>query len=53
MPNFICTTCATQIVQAVEPFEYDGAIWDTVIERDGKAAVARSAERYLRAISGE
>jgi hypothetical protein len=47
---------ARRIVKAVEPFEYDrvyGAFWDTVIERDGKAAVRRSAERYLRAIRGE
>ena len=45
-----------RIVRAVEPYEYErvyGAFWDTVIERDGKAAVARSAERYLRAIRGE
>ena len=42
-----------QIVKAVEPFQYDrvyGAFWDIVIERDGKAVVKRSAERYLRAI---
>ena len=40
-------------VKAVEPFEYDrvyGAFWDMVIERDAKAVVKRSAERYLRAI---
>ena len=45
-----------QIVRAVEPFEYErvyGAFWDTVIERDGKAAVARSAERYRQAIQGD
>ena len=38
---------------AVAPLAYDrvyGAFWDSVIERDGKAAVARSAQRYLRAI---
>lgn len=43
-----------RIVKAVEPFDYDriyGAFWDMVIERDGKAVVKRSAERYLRAIS--
>jgi hypothetical protein len=37
----------------VERFEYDrvyGALWDMVIERDGKAAVKRSAGGYLRAI---
>ena len=42
-----------RIVRAVEPFEYEkvyGAFWDTVIERDGKAAVGRSARRYLRAV---
>jgi hypothetical protein len=42
-----------QIDKAVEPFEYDrvyGAFWDMVIQQDGKAAVKRSAERYLRAI---
>jgi hypothetical protein len=26
------------------------AFWDMLIERDGKAAAGRSAERYLRAI---
>jgi hypothetical protein len=39
----------------IEPFEYDrlyGAFWDTIIERDGRAAIKRSAERYLRAIGG-
>lgn len=57
-PNYVPLSAAgvERIVGAVEPFEYDrvyGAFWDTVIERDGKAAVGRSAERYLRAISGE
>jgi hypothetical protein len=44
-----------QITRAVESFEFDrvyGAFWDIVIERDGKAAVSRSAERYVRAIQG-
>lgn len=43
------------IIHAVEPFNFDrvySAFWDMVIEKDGKAAVNRSAERYLRAISG-
>jgi hypothetical protein len=42
-----------RVARAVGPFEYDrvyGAFWDMVIERDGKAVVNRSAERYLRAI---
>jgi hypothetical protein len=37
----------------VKPFKYDqvyGAFWDMVIERNGRAVVKRSAERYLRAI---
>lgn len=44
-----------QIVAAVEPFEYDriyGAWWNRVVTQDAKAAVARSAERYIRAIEG-
>ena len=54
-PNYIPLPASAieRIVQAVEPFEYDrvyGAFWDMVIERDGKAVVKRSAERYLRAI---
>jgi hypothetical protein len=41
------------IVAALEPFDFDriyGAWWGRVVASDGKAAVARSAERYLRAI---
>src|SRR5262249_8435640 len=54
-PNYIPLPASVieRIVKAVEPFEYDpvyGAFWDTVIEADGKAAVRRSGERYLRAI---
>jgi glyoxylase-like metal-dependent hydrolase (beta-lactamase superfamily II) len=54
-PNHIPLSAAVVecIVRAVEPFEYDrvyGAFWETVVDHDGKAAVARSAERYLRAI---
>ena len=57
-PNYVPLPAAAveRIVQAVEPFQYEqvyGAFWDTVIERDGKAAVAPSAERYRRAISGQ
>lgn len=56
-PNYVPLSAAAveQIVRAVQPFEYDkvyGAFWETVIDRDGKAAVARSAERYKRAIRG-
>jgi glyoxylase-like metal-dependent hydrolase (beta-lactamase superfamily II) len=54
-PNYIPLTASAieRIVKAVEPFEYDrvyGAFWDMVIEKDGKAVVKRSAERYIRAI---
>ncbi len=54
-PNYVPLSAAVveRIVRAVEPFGYErvyGAFWDTVIECDGKAAVRRSAERYLRAI---
>jgi hypothetical protein len=53
-PNYIPlpATAIERIVKAVEPFDFDriyGAFWDMVIERDGKALVKRSAERYLRA----
>jgi hypothetical protein len=50
-PNYIPLQAS-----AVEPFDFDrvyGAFWDTVIERGGKAAVKRSADRYLRAIGGQ
>lgn len=54
-PNYVPLSAAAveRIIQAVAPFEYDrvyGAFWDTVIGQDGKYAVARSAERYRRAI---
>jgi glyoxylase-like metal-dependent hydrolase (beta-lactamase superfamily II) len=54
-PNYVPlpASAVERIVRAVEPFQYDrvyGAFWDTVIERDGRAAVRRSAERYLRSI---
>jgi glyoxylase-like metal-dependent hydrolase (beta-lactamase superfamily II) len=54
-PNYIplAAPAIERIVKAVEPFAFDrvyGAFWDMVIEQDGKAAVKKSAERYLRAI---
>jgi len=57
-PNYVPLSAAgvERITQAVAPFAYDsvyGAFWDTVIETGGQAAVARSAERYQRAIRGE
>jgi hypothetical protein len=42
------------IVDAVEPLAFDrlyGGWWDLVVRNDAKAAVKRSAERYIRAIS--
>lgn len=57
-PNLIPLGAAAvrRIVGAVEPFAFDaiyGAFDGRTIEQGGKAAVARSAERYIRAISGE
>jgi hypothetical protein len=40
-------------VAAVEPYDFDriyGFMFDLAIVEGGKAAVARSADRYLRAI---
>jgi glyoxylase-like metal-dependent hydrolase (beta-lactamase superfamily II) len=45
-----------RIVAALEPYEFDriyGAWWGRVVAGDAKAAVARSAERYLRAIGAD
>jgi len=44
------------IVAALEPFAFErihGAWWDRLVPRDGKGAVTRSAERYVRALRGE
>lgn len=54
-PNFIPLPASSvrHIVEAVEPFEFDriyGAFWGKVVQKDGKAAVTRSAERYIKAI---
>lgn len=56
-PNYIPHNASTvrRIVGALEPFAYDriyGAWWQSIVENDAKGAVQRSAERYLRAISG-
>jgi len=43
-----------RISETIEPFLFDqiyGAWWKAIVLSDAKAAVARSAERYLRAIS--
>lgn len=54
-PNFIPLPASTvrRIVSAVEPFDFDriyGAWWGKIVRDDAKAAVKRSAERYIRAI---
>ena len=44
-----------RIARAVEPYRYDavfGAWWNQIIYSDGKAAFARSVDRYIRAITG-
>ncbi len=44
-----------RIVEAVQPYRFDriyGGWWDRVVDRDGKAAIERSAARYVRWIEG-
>ncbi|MBV8092709.1 MAG: MBL fold metallo-hydrolase [Acetobacteraceae bacterium] len=55
-PNLIPLDAASvrRIARALEPYDFDsiyGAFWGKEIFRDGKAVLARSVERYLRAIS--
>src|SRR6185369_4480154 len=50
-PNYIPlpAQAVERIVQAVEPFSFEriyGAFWDMVIDKEGKAVVQESAERY-------
>jgi hypothetical protein len=57
-PNYIPlnATAVERIVEALEPFAFDrvhGAFPKMTVEVDAKAAVRRSAERYLRAIGTE
>jgi glyoxylase-like metal-dependent hydrolase (beta-lactamase superfamily II) len=54
-PNLIPlpASAVRRVVDAVEPYAFDrvyGAWWGRVVLRDAKAAVQRSAERYIRAI---
>ena len=56
-PNLIPLPAAKvrRIASAVEPFQFDriyGAWWGKVLREDAKAAVRRSADRYVRAIEG-
>jgi hypothetical protein len=55
-PNLIPLPARTvqRIADVVEPLPFDrihGAWWDRVVDTDAKAAVRRSAARYIRAIS--
>ena len=55
-PNLIPLPASSvrRIAGAVEPFEFDriyGAWWGKVVAQDAKAAVRRSAQRYLRALA--
>jgi hypothetical protein len=54
-PNMIPLNAKTveHIVEAVEPYDFDriyGGWWDLIVRDDAKAAMKRSAERYVRAI---
>jgi hypothetical protein len=56
-PNYMPVSAAvvTRITDRLEPFAFDriyGAFWDRVIGEGGKAAVARSAKRYIDAVTG-
>ena len=56
-PNLIPLPAAKvhHIVESVRPFAFEriyGGWWDRVVSEDGKGAVARSAERYIKAIGG-
>jgi hypothetical protein len=45
-----------RIADALEPYVFDriyGAWWGTIVRDDAKGAIARSAERYARALRGE
>jgi hypothetical protein len=45
-----------RIVATVQAYRFDriyGGWWDRVIDRDGKAAIQKSADRYIRWIEGQ
>ncbi len=55
-PNLIPLSCKAiqKIKNALQPYSFDriyGAWWGATIEQDAKEAVARSVDRYIRAIS--
>ena len=48
------TGAVERILSSVEPYEFDrlySGWWEKVVDTDAKAAVERSATRYIRAIS--
>ena len=56
-PNLIPLSAngVRQIVSTVRPYPFDrvyGGWWDRVIDRDGMAAIEKSADRYVRWIEG-
>jgi hypothetical protein len=53
-PVCAATSAIRRIVERIEPFPFEqiyGGWWQANVLTDAKAAVARSAERYLRWIS--
>jgi hypothetical protein len=57
-PNLIPLGAASinRLVKTIEPFRFEqiyGGWWKANVLADAKAAVVRSAERYLRAISAQ
>jgi len=56
-PNYMPLSPAvvTLMLKRLEPYAYDriyGAFWDRVIPTGGKDSVARSAKRYIDAVTG-
>jgi hypothetical protein len=56
-PNLIPLSASEvrRIVATVEPYRFDriyGGWWDREVDRDGKAAIQKSADRYVRWIGG-
>jgi hypothetical protein len=56
-PNDIPLSAADvrHIVSSVQPYQFDriyGGWWDRVVDSDGKGAIERSADRYVRRIEG-
>jgi hypothetical protein len=57
-PNYIPLSprVVTRITHRLAPYDFDriyGAFWNRVIMGGGKDSVARSAERYIAAVTGQ